>query len=114
MGMILPRHHPWPAPSWRFSGASLTDVAQGLLMFAALVTVPIVTIMSMGGFGDAFSSVDVLTRRTMCSILMPNYTAPRWLIGGSPWLSFRRGLGARLLRAAPHSFDSWHCDLPPT
>ncbi|MCB0922965.1 MAG: sodium/proline symporter PutP [Mycobacterium sp.] len=40
-----------------FLGASLTDVAQGLLMFAALVTVPIVTIISMGGFGDSFSSV---------------------------------------------------------
>lgn len=41
-----------------FLGASLTDVAQGILMLAALLTVPIVTIISMGGFGDAFSSID--------------------------------------------------------
>ncbi len=33
-----------------FLGASLTDVAQGILMFLALVIVPIVVIISMGGW----------------------------------------------------------------
>jgi sodium/proline symporter len=41
-----------------FLGASLTDVAQGLMMLAALLIVPIVTISSMGGLGEAFSSID--------------------------------------------------------
>ncbi|USQ76822.1 sodium/proline symporter PutP [Ornithinimicrobium cryptoxanthini] len=41
-----------------FLGASLTDVAQGLLMLAALVLVPIVTIVSMGGLGEVLSSID--------------------------------------------------------
>ena len=40
-----------------FLGASLTDVAQGLLMFAALLTVP-VTIMSMGGSATHSPPVD--------------------------------------------------------
>lgn len=35
-----------------FLGATLTDVAQGLLMFAALVAVPIVAIIQMGSIGD--------------------------------------------------------------
>lgn len=33
-----------------FLGASLTDVAQGMLMFAALVAVPIVAVIEMGSF----------------------------------------------------------------
>ncbi|MFJ2619354.1 sodium/proline symporter PutP [Glutamicibacter sp. NPDC087344] len=33
-----------------FLGASLTDVAQGLLMFAALIAVPIVAVIQMGSF----------------------------------------------------------------
>ena len=41
-----------------FLGASLTDVAQGLLMLAALVLVPIFTVVSMGGLGEVFSSID--------------------------------------------------------
>ena len=41
-----------------FLGASLTDVAQGLLMLAALILVPVVTIFAMGGFGDVFSSIE--------------------------------------------------------
>jgi len=34
-----------------FLGASLTDVAQGVLMLAALLAVPIVTIVDLGGWG---------------------------------------------------------------
>jgi sodium/proline symporter len=40
-----------------FLGASLTDVAQGLLMLAALVTVPTVAIFQMGGWGEMVDSV---------------------------------------------------------
>ncbi|MGL3805272.1 sodium/proline symporter PutP [Paeniglutamicibacter sp. R2-26] len=35
-----------------FLGATLTDVAQGLLMFAALIAVPIVAVIQMGSLGD--------------------------------------------------------------
>ena len=35
-----------------FLGATLTDVAQGLLMFAALIAVPIVAIFQMGNIGQ--------------------------------------------------------------
>ena len=34
-----------------FLGASLTDVAQGTIMFLALIAVPIATIVAMGGWG---------------------------------------------------------------
>jgi len=40
-----------------FLGASLTDVVQGLLMLAALVTVPTVAILQMGGWGEMVDSV---------------------------------------------------------
>lgn len=40
-----------------FLGASLTDVAQGLLMLAALVLVPIFTVVSMGGLGEVFDGI---------------------------------------------------------
>ncbi|MDI3331731.1 MAG: sodium/proline symporter PutP [Micrococcus sp.] len=40
-----------------FLGASLTDVAQGLLMLAALVAVPTVAIVNMGGWGEMVDSV---------------------------------------------------------
>ncbi|WP_430592162.1 sodium/proline symporter PutP [Humidisolicoccus flavus] len=41
-----------------FLGASLTDVAQGLLMLAALVAVPIVTIVTMGGWGPTLEAIN--------------------------------------------------------
>lgn len=41
-----------------FLGASLTDVAQGLMMLAALLTVPVATIIAMGGLDDTFSAID--------------------------------------------------------
>ncbi|MBV1778094.1 sodium/proline symporter PutP [Paeniglutamicibacter sp. ABSL32-1] len=40
-----------------FLGATLTDVAQGLLMFAALIAVPIVAIFQMGNIGDLGSKI---------------------------------------------------------
>ncbi|GAA5164361.1 sodium/proline symporter PutP [Ornithinimicrobium tianjinense] len=40
-----------------FLGATLTDVAQGLLMFAALVTVPIVAVFAVGGLDNAFAGM---------------------------------------------------------
>ena len=40
-----------------FLGASWTDVAQGLLMFAALIAVPIVAVFEVGGVGDAVDSM---------------------------------------------------------
>jgi len=45
-----------------FLGVSLTDVAQGLLMFAALIAVPIVATIELGGVGtvlDALREVDL-------------------------------------------------------
>lgn len=40
-----------------FLGASLTDVAQALLMFAALVSIPVVTIIATGGPGEVLDLV---------------------------------------------------------
>lgn len=40
-----------------FLGASLTDVVQGLLMFAALMAVPIVAIINIGGWGEMVDSI---------------------------------------------------------
>lgn len=40
-----------------FLGASLTDVAQAILMFAALVTIPVVTIIATGGPGEMVNLV---------------------------------------------------------
>ncbi|WP_411731798.1 sodium/proline symporter PutP [Paeniglutamicibacter sp.] len=40
-----------------FLGATLTDVAQGLLMFAALIAVPIVAIFQMGNPGDLVTRI---------------------------------------------------------
>ncbi|GAA1185756.1 sodium/proline symporter PutP [Ornithinimicrobium humiphilum] len=40
-----------------FLGASWTDVVQGLLMFAALITVPIVALFVVGGPGEAVDSM---------------------------------------------------------
>ncbi|OAV59875.1 sodium/proline symporter PutP [Enteractinococcus helveticum] len=41
-----------------FLGASLTDVAQGLLMMAALVSVPIIATIQLGGPGRVVSLID--------------------------------------------------------
>lgn len=41
-----------------FLGASLTDVAQGLLMLLALIAVPVATIVLMGGIGDVTSAIN--------------------------------------------------------
>ncbi|QCU78431.1 sodium/proline symporter PutP [Citricoccus sp. SGAir0253] len=40
-----------------FLGASLTDVVQGLMMLAALVAVPVVAIIHLGGWGEVVSSI---------------------------------------------------------
>lgn len=40
-----------------FLGATLTDVAQGVLMLIALLSVPVVVIISMGGFGPVAASI---------------------------------------------------------
>ncbi len=40
-----------------FLGATLTDVAQGLLMLAALIIVPIIAITALGGWGPATDSI---------------------------------------------------------
>jgi sodium/proline symporter len=42
-----------------FLGASLTDVAQGLLMLAALLAVPLVALIEIGGWGEMVDSVRV-------------------------------------------------------
>lgn len=43
-----------------FLGASLTDVAQGLLMFAALIAVPIVAVVEVGGVGPAVDAMNAV------------------------------------------------------
>src|SRR5690554_715314 len=43
-----------------FLGASLTDVAQGLLMFAALIVVPVVAIINMGGLGETIAAIEAV------------------------------------------------------
>lgn len=40
-----------------FLGASLTDVVQGLMMCVALILVPVIAIMTIGGFGETVSIV---------------------------------------------------------
>ncbi|RAE57362.1 sodium:proline symporter, partial [Burkholderia multivorans] len=40
-----------------FLGATLTDVAQGLLMFAALIAVPIVAVINAGGPAEVIANV---------------------------------------------------------
>lgn len=40
-----------------FLGATLTDVAQGVLMLAALIVVPIVAIVALGGWGAATDTI---------------------------------------------------------
>ncbi|MBB5513154.1 sodium/proline symporter [Neomicrococcus aestuarii] len=42
-----------------FLGASLTDVAQGFLMLAALVAVPVVAVISMGGVGEVINHINL-------------------------------------------------------
>jgi sodium/proline symporter len=41
-----------------FLGATLTDVAQGLLMLTALIVVPLVTIISVGGPGEVLNAIN--------------------------------------------------------
>ncbi|MGO3886606.1 MAG: sodium/proline symporter PutP [Mycetocola sp.] len=43
-----------------FLGATLTDVAQGLLMLAALLSVPVVTVIQMGGIGPVINEITAL------------------------------------------------------
>ncbi|GAB3272271.1 SLC5/6 family protein [Arthrobacter pigmenti] len=41
-----------------FMGATFTDVAQGVLMLAALIVVPIIGLTQVGGFGGMFDSIN--------------------------------------------------------
>lgn len=43
-----------------FLGASLTDVVQGLMLVVAIVLVPVIAVVSVGGFGEAMSLVGQL------------------------------------------------------
>jgi len=44
-----------------FLAVSLTDFVQGCIMFVALILVPVVTIMQLGGFGPTVSALDTLS-----------------------------------------------------
>ena len=44
-----------------FLAVSLTDFVQGCIMFVALVLVPVVTIMQLGGFGPTVTALDTLS-----------------------------------------------------
>ncbi len=54
-----------------FLGASLTDVAQGLLMLAALIVVPIVTILSVGGLDEVFSGINAADAAVNATVTDP-------------------------------------------
>ncbi|MBL3699976.1 sodium/proline symporter PutP [Leucobacter luti] len=43
-----------------FLGASLTDVVQGLMMVVALIVVPVVAIITIGGWGETTSIIDAV------------------------------------------------------
>lgn len=43
-----------------FLAVSWTDFVQGLIMFIALILVPLVTIMTVGGFGPTFSEIQAI------------------------------------------------------
>ena len=43
-----------------FLGASLTDVVQGLMMVVALIVVPVVAIITIGGFGETVAIVETV------------------------------------------------------
>jgi len=78
-----------------FLGASLTDVAQGLLMFAALIFVPIVAVVTMGGLGETITAIEevdparlnLLTGGTVVGII----SAAAWGLGyfGQPHIIVR-------------------------
>jgi len=44
-----------------FLAVSLTDFVQGCIMFVALILVPVVTIMQLGGFGPTVTALDTLS-----------------------------------------------------
>ena len=78
-----------------FLGASLTDVAQGILMFAALIVVPIVAVINMGGVGETIAAIEavdparlnILTGGTALGII----SAAAWGLGyfGQPHIIVR-------------------------
>lgn len=81
-----------------FLGATLTDVAQGLLMVAALVIVPIIAIVELGGWGAALGSATSVNPDAF------NLFAGFGEKGAFWWTRHRLhgGLGAGLLRPAAH------------
>ncbi|MHA3724863.1 sodium/proline symporter PutP [Leucobacter sp. HY1910] len=58
-----------------FLGASLTDVAQGIMMFVALILVPVVGIMQIGGWGETVSLVETVGAANLSLFGGPELTA---------------------------------------
>ncbi|MGO2052243.1 sodium/proline symporter [Glutamicibacter sp. BW80] len=61
-----------------FLGASLTDVAQGLLMFTALIAVPIVAVIQMGDFGSLASKITEVNPEAFN--LFSSFTGSNWFL----------------------------------
>lgn len=94
-----------------FLGASLTDVAQALLMFAALVTIPVVTIIATGGPGRWSTWSTPPTPPTPAA----RSTARRCSTAGVSSPSCRRRPGDWATSASrTSSSGSWRCVPRPT
>ena len=94
-----------------FLGASLTDVAQGLLMFAALIAVPIVAVIQIGDFETLGSRIT--TANPEAFNLFSSFSDNAW------WVAVDRDLLHRcmglpgLLRSAAHPRPLHGASRPP-
>lgn len=64
-----------------FLGATLTDVAQGLLMFAALVAVPVVALVKLGDLGDVVAQAESVNPDAFNLFTGIDAGAIAWVVG---------------------------------
>ncbi len=77
-----------------FMGATFTDVAQGIMMFLALIIVPIMGLVAVGGFGgmmDSINNVDPSLASIGGGTLLGGISAAAWGLGyfGQPHIVIR-------------------------
>ncbi len=77
-----------------FMGATFTDVAQGLMMFLALIIVPVIGLIAVGGFGgmmDSINNVDPSLASIGGGTLLGGISAAAWGLGyfGQPHIVIR-------------------------
>ena len=87
-----------------FLGASLTDVVQGIMMVVALIIVPIVAVIAVGGWGEAVTLISNSTQTTSaCSVVKASLRSQSSV---SPQVS-----PGDLATSASHTLwsASWHC-----